>query len=472
MRQLSSQDASFLYLDSRGAHLTLTGVYVYQQPRRPHASIGYDDVVRHVRSRLPAIPLLRHKLVRPPLDLDYPYWAEDPDFDVGRHIRRYRGPAPRSRAELYKLGAALHACPLDLGRPPWQMQVVERLGPLEGLPKNCFAIITRYHHSAIDGASGNDLIFGLHGTRPQDIRSAAEPEHGTPGDPPGTLGLLARAAVNNRAGQARLARSIARAVPRILSARWFGGNDAGTPPVPRTRFNQSVSPERVFHAEPIPLAEIAALRKAVPGVTVNDVVLTVCAGGLRRWLAEREELPRQSLVAMVPVNMRQASENAAGNQLAMIFMPIHTDLAGPLDRLQAVHQHASKAKAQVREGLQIPMLELAESLPSLTLSSTGRAITGLGLAGRGVRLCNCIITNVPSPHRTLYLGRARMVYTTGAGPILDGLGLIISLFTYNGQVDFSITSCPEILAEPDRLGRHFQAEFEALRKAARSSASG
>ena len=463
MKQLSSQDASFLYLDSQGAHLTLTGLSVYRQPRRPHAPLTYQDIFRHVRSRLPSLPVFRQKMVRPPLDIDYPYWVEDETFDLQYHVRRYRGPAPRSRAELYGTVAELHAQPLDLSRPPWEMQVVEDLGPIEGLPKNSFALITRYHHSAIDGASGNALIRGLHDIRPRDITdSAAEAAEGA-GEAPGTLGLLARAAVNNLAAPIQLARSLGKAVPGIIRSAWPGGDTADDSAAPECRFNRPISSKRVFHATAIPLDEIRSVRNAIAGATVNDVILSVCAGGLRSWLQERGELPEDSLVAMVPINLRAGSEAVPGNRVGMMFIPIYTDIASPLARLRAVQERTRRAKTSVDDGTQERIRELSSHIPALTISSSGRVITGLALARRLIRLCNCTITNVPSPRRTLYLGRARMVYTTGAGPIIDGMGLIISLFTYAGQVDFTLTSCPEILPDPASLGRHIQQAFEALR---------
>ena len=141
MKQLTGQDASFLYLESRGAHLTLTALYIYQQPRAPGAPLVYADIARHLNSRLDSADMFRQKLVRPPLDLDYPYWVDDPDFDLARHLHRYDGPAPRNYRSLFRLVEKLHARPLDLSRPPWEMVVLEKLGPLKDLPKRCFGII-------------------------------------------------------------------------------------------------------------------------------------------------------------------------------------------------------------------------------------------------------------------------------------------------------------------------------------------
>lgn len=470
MKQLGSQDAAFLYLESAGAHLTLTGLYVYQQPRRPHSALSFEDILRHVRSRLPALPLLRQKLLRPPLDLDYPYWIEDRDFDLESHVLRYRGRSPRNRQELYAIVAELHSRPLDLSRPPWEMQVIEQAGPLEGLPKNCFALVTRYHHAAVDGASGSALVRGLHGTRPGDIDPAgAAGIRPRTARPPGTLGLLARAAIHNLGGQYRLLRSVGGALPGVLGD-WRRDRAAAPAAVPDTLFNRPVGADRVFHATSFPLAGLKAVRDAVPGATVNDVILAVCAGGLRGWLQERDQLPEESLVAMVPVNLRDEGRPSDGNDLGMMFLPIFTDVAAPLARVRAVQERTRQAKARIGSDSQGRLREVTRHLPALTLSATGRLATGLGLGGRLWRPCNCTITNVPGPDRNLYLGRARMVYTSGAGPLLDGMGLIVSLFTYAGRVDFGITSCPDMVADPAGMARHFEVAFEALKAAAQAAA--
>jgi WS/DGAT/MGAT family acyltransferase len=474
VKQLGGQDATFLYLDSRGAHLTLTGLYVYQQPRKPHRPIRFTDIVRHVRSRLPSLPVFRQKLIRPPLDTDYPYWVEDPDFRLEQHIHRYRGKPPGSRAELERLVAKLHARPLDLSSPPWQMHVIEKLGAIEDVPGNCFALISRYHHSAIDGASGNALIYGLHGTRPADIENTGGGTALTARERvPGTMGLLARAAVNNLQGQVRLLRSIGGAVPGMIRSAISADSKQKSAPVPDTRFNGPVTADRVFHAISIPLAGIKAIRDAIPGATVNDVILAVCSGGLRRWLMAMDELPEDSLVAMVPVNLRSAGESdLQGNQVGMMFIPIFSDIGNPLARLRAIHDTSRLAKEEAASEMQQHLREIVNYIPAMSISSAGSLVTGLGLAQRLIRLLNCTITNVPSPAETLYLGRGRMVYMTGAGPILDGMGLIISLFTYREQVNLSLTSCPGMLPDPQALGRCMEEAFAELNHAARSAAGG
>jgi diacylglycerol O-acyltransferase len=360
---------------------------------------------------------------------------------------------------------------MDFSRPPWAMYVIENPGPLEGLPRKCFAIITRYHHSAIDGASGMQLIHALHDSRPS-AGKRPPTERWNPDAAPGTIGMLARAAVNNVARQVRLARSVAGAAPAILRSVLPGGDGTGSLPVPRTRFNAAIGADRVFHAESVPLADVQAIRGAVPGSTVNDVMLAICGGGLRSWLRAQGELPEDSVVAMVPMNLRpSATADTQGNRVAMMAIPLHSDIADPLARLRTVHEAAGRAKSGMSRDGAADMQELIDQVPAPALSTVGSLVAGLGLNRRLVRLFNCTVTNVPSPSGALYLGRGKLVYATGAGPILDGMGLIVSLFTFEGKVDITFTSCPEMLPDPAALGLCTQDAFTRLREAAQAAAA-
>jgi len=466
MRHLSGQDAAFLYLESRGAHLHVTALYVYEQPKRPFKRLGHDEIVRHIVSRLGSSPLFRQKLAKAPFNLDFPYWIDDPDFDPDKHLLRYPGPAPADFHQLFDALAALHAKPLDLDRPPWEMHIIEKLGRMEGLPASCFAIIARYHHAAIDGASGMQLVDGLHasgptaefGDGPTDWQARREP---------GRVELLARAAMNNLGNQLRLTRSVLATAPGLT--RWlvrekFHDQDPSSP-VPDTRFNGPVSAERTVHAVSLDLAELGQIRRLVPGATVNDVVLAICGGALRMWLEAEQELPDDSLVSMVPVNARTPTDaDRGGNRLSALFLPIGTDLADPLERLQAVHRASGRAKSETRAIDPRHVSDITSHIPAPSLAAISKLVTGLGLGYRLGRLCNCTITNVPGTRTAQYLGPARLVYSTGSAPIIDGMGLIITVFSYLGKITFAVTSCPAMLPEPESLARCIVASFDRLRE--------
>ena len=468
MRQLSAQDASFLYLDSQGAHLHLTGVYIYDQTTAPGGIVRHKDILKYVESRLHTSPIFRQKLVSLPLSVDYPYWVDDEDFDLEFHIRHIALPEPRDWRQLCILIARIHSRPLDLSRPPWQMHLVEGLDNIKGIPKGAFAIISKYHHAAIDGASGTEIISGLHSTTPE-YDPDPQPQPWEPERQPSWIGLMARAAVNNIREPFQLAKATAATLPAISQSLLKGElpeiNLADR--VPDTRFNRPVSPQRVVEGVTFKLQQLADIRKVVPGATVNDVVLAICGGALRCYLEEKDELPEDSLIAMAPINTRSPDEvGVAGNVLATMSVPLYTDIADPLARLRAVREATADAKETEHAISARQMTDITKHIPSATMALAGRLVTGLGLGHRAMRLCNCTVTNVPGVQQPLYFNGAKLIKSTGFAPVIDGVGLIISAISYNGEIIFSFTGCREITPDPERLSVCTTASFNSLKKAA------
>jgi WS/DGAT/MGAT family acyltransferase len=468
MRQLSAQDAAFLYLESQGAHLHLTGLYIYDQATSPDGIVRHKDILKYVESRLHTSPIFRQKLVSLPLNVDYPYWVDDDKFDLEYHIRHIALPEPRDWRQLCILIARIHSRPLDLSRPPWEMNLVEGLDNIEGIPKGAFAIISKYHHAAIDGATGTEIISGLHSTNPE-YDPNPEPEPWQPESQPSLIGLLARAAANNIRTPFQLGKATAATLPAISQSLLKGelpDVNLGRK-VPETRFNGVVSPQRVVEGVTFKLKQLSDIRKAVPGATVNDVVLAICGGALRRYLNKKGELPDDSLIAMAPINTRRPDEvDVAGNVLATMSVPIHTDIADPLARLRAVREATADAKETEHAIGARQMTDLTRHIPSATLALAGRLVTGLGLGHRAMRLCNCTVTNVPGVQQPLYLNGAKLIKSTGFAPVLDGMGLIITAISYNGEIIFSFTGCRKITPDPEQLSACTIASFNSLKKAA------
>jgi WS/DGAT/MGAT family acyltransferase len=240
-----------------------------------------------------------------------------------------------------------------------------------------------------------------------------------------------------------------------------------TATVPDTRFNRPVSPQRVVEGVTFKLKQLAEFRKVVPGATVNDVVLAICGGALRRYLEDKGELPDDSLIAMAPINTRRPDEvDVTGNVLATMSVPLHTDIADPLARLRAVREATANAKETEHAISARQMTDLTRHIPSATMALAGRLVTGLGLGHRAMRLCNCTVTNVPGVQQPMYLNGAKLIKSTGFAPVIDGMGLIISAISYNGEIIFSFTGCREITPDPEQLSACTTASFNSLKKAA------
>jgi WS/DGAT/MGAT family acyltransferase len=468
MRQLSAQDAAFLYLESQGAHLHLTGLHIYDQSTAPDGVVRHKDILRFIESRLHTSPIFRQKLVSLPFSVDYPYWVDDDQFDLEFHVRHIALPEPRDWRQLCILVARIHSRRLDMSRPPWEIYIVEGLDNIKNIPKGAFAIIGKYHHAAIDGATGGELASGIHSTTPE-YESNPEPEHWEPETAPSWLGLMTRAAVNNIRQPLQLAKAVSATIPGISRSLLRGEipdiNLAGD--VPATRFNDQVSPHRVFEGITFKLKQLALIRKAVPGATVNDVVLAICGGALREYLQGKDELPEQSLTVMAPINTRRPDEaDVAGNVLATMFVPIHTDIDDPLARLRAVTEATTDAKETRHAVGARQMTDLTQHFPSATTALAGKLITSMGLGHRTIRLCNCTVTNVPGPQQPLYLNGAKLIKWTGCGPVVDGMGLIITAISYNGEIVFSFTGCRDITPDPEYLSACAKRSFQQLKKAA------
>jgi diacylglycerol O-acyltransferase len=468
MEQLSGLDASFLYLETGNMPMHIGGLAIYDQSTAPGGVVTFKDILRFFETRLHKARAFRQRLVTVPMSLDYPYWIEDPDFDLEFHVRHIALPKPGDWRQLCIQAARLHARPLDTTRPLWEATVIEGLDNVAGVPKGSFALVTKFHHAAIDGVAGAEISAAIHDLSPED--SVEPPENDWhPSRFPTSMELLGRAAVTTVKKPFEFASLVARNVP---TAWRFGRGLYNkelhlTGKAPRTRFNGNVSPHRVFDGRSFSLDEIRAIKSHVKGATVNDVVVSVCGGALRRYLDSKGELPAESLIAMAPVSARpEQMRKAAGNMVSTMNLPVRSDIANPLDRLRAVHEESQQAKKLTRTVGTTLAAELAHFLPSTTTGLMAKAYGRYGLANRLPPFANTIITNVPGPGLPLYSMGSRMVASFGLGPITHGLGLFQPVISYNGQVTVSAISCREMMPDPSFYCDCLTESFEDLKKAA------
>lgn len=472
MEQLSGLDAAFLYFETKNAPMHIGSVAIYDQSTVPGGVLGFKEILRNYESRLHLARAFRQRLAFVPANLDHPYWFEDPDFDIEFHVRHIALPHPGDWRQLCIQVARLHSRALDINRPLWEFYVIEGLDNVEGIPKGSFAIVSKVHHAAIDGVSGAEMTAAIHDLHPDD-KPAPPEEPWVPEREPLPLELLARTAGTTAVQPFKLAGVLARSVPALARAgiKMSTGDLKSTGPVPRTRFNNCVSPHRVFDGRRFDLDDLRAIKATVPGATINDVVLTICGGALRKYLADKEELPSDSLVAMTPISVRPPEhQRTAGNQVSAMTVAIGTDIADPMERLEAVFEHTTNSKELTNAVGAKTMTDYTQFIPSLTAGLAAKLYTGLGLANRMKLPMNCVITNVPGPQVPLYMTGARLVTQYGLGPILDGMGLIMPVFSYNGQITISLTSCREMVPDPAFFADCIQESFDELLEAAQARA--
>ncbi|MGH6623161.1 MAG: wax ester/triacylglycerol synthase family O-acyltransferase, partial [Burkholderiaceae bacterium] len=468
MKKLSGQDALFLHIDQPNAGTHGSMIYIYDQEAVPNHRLRFKQILAHIEERLEVAPFFRRKIVQLPLSLGYPYWALDDKFDINFHVRHSALPKPGDWRQFCIMASRIQSRPVDLSRPPWEMHIIEGLDNIDWLPKGSFAILTKGHHAAMDGSAFAELTWALHdleakkGRHVSVVRKAAIPKQEIA---PSTLALLAQALQDNLMAPLRMAGPAAKVAPKLGAmalarvGRMLSGERLEAT---KTRFNASVSSQRVFDSAIFEFDQVRAIRAAVPGSTVNDVVLAVIGGALRRYLQARKELPKLTLKAASPVNTRAEKASAAGgNNISVVTFPLSTDISDPLERLRAVHDATVRTKETANAVGAAELTDLSKFAPPATLAFAGRLIALSGLGGAGpYPLHHTAVSNVPGPTVPIYLLGARMRYWSCVAPISDGMGLFHAVTSCDGKLFISPTSTPEMLPDPAHYTQCIRDSFE------------
>lgn len=470
MKQLSGIDAAFLNVEMPRTPMHIGAVYIFDS-ETPTGRFDFEAFRAHMRARLSVSPVFRRRLLEVPLNLDHPYWVEDPDFDVDLHLPHIGLPQPGGMKELMTLAAQMLARPLDRSRPLWELIYVEGLHNIEGVPPGAIALIAKVHHAAVDGISGEEILAALLDLSPVPREITGE-QGWQPDVLPNPVQLFLRglkATIKSPRESYRLTRTLGATLVRTFKERVL--SNGTLPPAlfsaPYTITNAAVTTRRVFGGAQLPLARINHIKHAVAGATMNDVVLTVCAGALREYLMRREILPDESLVAMAPISVRKRQErHSGGNRVYAMLVALATQEANPLRRLELI-QGSVRASLQYKKAVEA--VELAENLPAAAAALATRWYIRNQISQKHRPWFNVIITNIPGPHRPLYMGGACLLQQLGSGPILDGVGLIIVITTYAGSVGLGLTSCKEIFPDIGELAGYLHQALDELEAAVSSA---
>jgi diacylglycerol O-acyltransferase len=475
MQQLSAQDASFVYLETPHTPMHIGSVGIYDPSTAPGGFVRFKDILTFIESRLGGARSFRQRLVRVPFDLDHPYWIEDPEFDIEFHVRHIALPKPGDWRQLCIQVARLHARPMDLSKPLWEFTIVEGLDNIEGLPKGCFALVSKVHHAAIDGMSGVEMSAAVH-----DLDASMTPPERTndwrPENMPNVADLLTRSYFNSLVQPMRVMETIGRSLPGMakLTAQVGKGDVSirNARPAPKTRFNGKVSAHRVWDAVPFPLKDIRAIKDAVPDATVNDVILSIVGGALRTYLTGKDELPKDTLTAMAPISVRGQGEKAAlGNLVSAMVVGLGTQIADPLERLRFVHDEAVNSKAMTNAVGAKTLADYSQLVPSGLAGLAARLYTRVGAANAHAPAFNCVVTNVPGSRVPMYFCGAKMVAMYGTGPVFDGMGLINPVYSYGDTIAVSFTADRSAMPDPDAYADALRESFAALKAAAMKPAA-
>jgi diacylglycerol O-acyltransferase len=471
MKQLTGLDATFLFMETDHQFGHVSSFSVFEKPDVP----DYEPFAAwraQLERRLHLLDPLRRRLRTVPFGLDHPYWIDDPDFDLDYHVRHTAVPPPGNDQEIGELIARIVARPLDRHRPLWESYVIE------GLADDRFAILSKVHHATVDGASGVELLTLMLDSDPAGDELPPDAGDWTAEPEPSDVEMLLRGVggLARKPGRAvllsaRTARELGRATrnPALVAAAnqlrsglrgpvgtvLNIGRDRGpdvahvgaipslTPP--RTPFNAPISPHRRFAFRSVPLSTIKDIKTKL-GATVNDVVMAVCAGGLRTWLADHDALPDGPLVAMIPVSVRTGEEAERWtNRVSALFASLPVEEADPIERVRLVHESMVEAKDLFDAVPAESLTDFSQFPPPAVFALAMRTATRL--TGRFGMPVNLVISNVPGPREPLYAAGAKLLHYYPVSTIIDGQGLNVTVQSYLDTLDFGLVSDRELVPD-------------------------
>ncbi len=470
MQHLSGLDASFLYLETPETPMHVGGLHLFEMPEG-YGGDFYEDVKAHVAKRMHLAPVFTRKLAQMPFELANPVWIEDDDIDLDYHLRRIVLSKPGTVAQLETYVGRLHSTLMDRSRPLWEFYVID------GLKDGRVGFYSKVHHAAVDGQAGVALANAILDLSPvpREVKPFAR-AHGNKYQ----LGIaeLVGAALSNQLMQygklARLlpgvAKVAAQAVGKAIVARRAG--KAGGPKKsvrnwtigPRTPLNVAITNQRSFATASIPFAEIRALGKAFEA-SVNDVVLAICSGALRRYLEKSGGVPKKPLIAAVPVSLRQEGDTSLNNQATITLVNLATHLADPGARVAAIRSASAAMKAQVGSMKGVIPTDFPSFGAPWLISGLASLYGRSRLADRIPPIANVAISNVPGPQLPLYLAGGKMVTYAPVSIVMHGLALNITVQSYNGALDFGLIACRRAVPEVRDLAgyvREAHAELKLL----------
>lgn len=463
MQKLSMSDASFLFMDRKETPNHIGGLVIIEPPKDSDTPF-YDQYRNMIESRLAEVPMMRWVLAEAPLDLDLPQWVEQDEIDLDYHIRSTAVARPGTMEQLWDKVCRLHSQPLDKSRPLWEQYIID------GVEGDKIALYFKIHHSCMDGQMGVQMQTVLFDLTPEprapltqeqikEMRLDRVAAKKAPGLLDFAMGGL-KSAYDNRLTFKSLGQ-IAKAARTAIDKK--DDLEKSIPPsIPRTRFNAPISDQRAFAAGSLSLQEMKDVKNAA-GVTLNDVAVAAVGGALRRYLAEKNALPEESLICGSPVAMAQKDDSA--NNVGFMMMTFASNIADPKERLQVVHKSSTDAKAGHKALTELGDLMPAMYTPPALMRPLTRLMTSASVMATTPVGINAVLSNVPGVPFQLYIAGAKVLANYPMSVLLHGQGLNITATSYMDSMDFGIICCRQQASDPDRIITHLQAEFEAMKAA-------
>jgi diacylglycerol O-acyltransferase / wax synthase len=435
--RLSGLDASFLYGETPTMHMHVGMVAVFDPSTVP-GGYSFRRVRQLINDRIPLAPVFQRRLVEVPMRLGFPVWVDDPEFDIDNHLRRAALPAPGGMRELAEFAADVISRQLHRDRPLWEMWMVE------GIEDGKLALVVKMHHSTIDGVSGAELLGVLFDLEPEPPEASPTTARLLDSRIPSGLELVSQAMVAGLVAPFDIARIMLRTTRNLFDVgrirRRPGVKGALPLTAPRTSINAAVHARRRVAFAAASLADAKKLKNEI-GTTVNDVVLAMVTGALRTYLLAGDELPEIPLVSVVPVSVTpDVAELKGSNKVSSMFVQLPTHLDDPIERLQVIRQGTKEAKEEHQALGATTLQNWAEHASPNVFAVAARLYTGMKLADRHRPVANLVVSNVPGPGFPLYLGGSQLLGMFPLGPVMDGMGLNVTIMSYMGVLYWGLAS--------------------------------
>ncbi|WP_193044267.1 WS/DGAT/MGAT family O-acyltransferase [Mycolicibacterium baixiangningiae] len=457
MERLSGLDAGLLYSESSAVPLHVCSIVELDTSTVP-GGYTFERFSSDLASRMSALPEMRAKLADSQLNLDHPVWVEDRAFDLTRHLKRISLPSPGGRRELADICAHIASNPLDRSKPLWEMWVIEGVDDIDPEDGGPLALMLKLHHAAVDGMAAANLLNQL--CDPEPDAPPRDPVDG-PGDAT-PLEIAAGGLLRFLTRPWQLTRVIPEATSTIVKTvtRAASGTAMAAPfTAPTTPFNAELTSERNIALAQMDLDDVKRVKNRFD-VKINDVVMALCSGALRGFLADREELPDTPLIAMVPSSVRDQSDRPGRNQLSGMFCNLHTDIDDPLERLHAIAESNAHAKEHSSSLGPTLLVDLAEVLSRGAFGWLLSMLSRTPLTHTAIH--NVVMSNVAGPPTKLYTCGAEVKALYPLGPIFHGSGLNITVMSQGDKMNVGIISCPQLVDDLWDLADRFDAELQEL----------
>lgn len=462
VERMTGADANFLYLETPSQHMHTLKIAVMS----PNPDLTFASFQAGVLARLSKLPPLRRRAVAVPFQLNHPVWVTQRRVDPTRHFFHHDVGGDGSMADLERLIGQIASTPLDRSVPLWELHLCE------GLAGGGSAIVGKMHHALADGMAANALLGNVTDIAGADAflpREARVPMPPADDEAPGRRSLIGSAlldAIIQIALIPALLWHTVRGVASMLRYRRAERPDVPRPVLdaPRVSFNGALTPERSFATCTLPLAEVKAARIAHDGVTLNDVVLAIVSGALRAWMDERGEHPAVSLMAGVPTATPSDSTipRLHGNKVSNLFTSLATNIDDPHERLRMISRVTNHSKEIQRQLGPEMMTEWTQFTPPAPFSVAMRLYSRVRAAAWHAAPFNVIVSNVPGPREPAHIGEAELADLFSVGPILEGIGLNVTVWSYVDRMNFSLLTCPTLLDDLTPLAAHFRPALDAL----------